>query len=76
MDRQTGVVTCAICGRTMDIAEENRNGGHYFRVAGWTKKRAQGGANAIKLAEYPQEFAHKMCVEYPPKLNREQQSLL
>lgn len=61
----------------MDLAEEERSGrSFYFRVEGWTRKRAQGGANAVRLPTYPQEFAHKMCVEYPPKLNREQQSLM
>jgi hypothetical protein len=55
-----GPPTCEICKRTIDIRNENS---YYYKVAGWTKKRAGGGTNSIRLTEALNLFAHRTCVD-------------
>lgn len=48
---------CTICHNPIQSVH-----GAYRRVTGWAPQRAQGGANAIRLAEYG-DWAHGTCIE-------------
>lgn len=52
-------VPCHFCGKLVHTDYE----GCYRLTTGWAPKRAQGGANAIRLAEPSDKWAHGRCVE-------------
>lgn len=57
------VFLCELCHKPIDSRKLAADENVYRKATGWTRRRAQGGANAIRLAVYHEEFAHKTCVE-------------
>jgi hypothetical protein len=51
--------SCSFCGESVEPGARTT----LQKVAGWEKKRSQGGANQIILRESLPEYAHNVCVE-------------
>lgn len=52
-------VTCDLCGRPVDPDASST----YRWTEGWTQRRRQGGANAVRLPEFLEAWAHATCVD-------------
>lgn len=52
------MVKCEKCGNPIPDPDN-----HYQYTTGWTKRRAQGGTNALRLKQTEERFRHRVCVE-------------
>lgn len=66
-------VMCDLCGHPIDV----KNPSTYRITMGWTKRRGQGGTNAVRLPKYGDRFAHEACVDLASKgIAPKQESML
>lgn len=57
------VFLCQYCRKPIPMEQIARDENIYRLATGWVRKRAQGGANGLRLPTYHEEFAHRTCVD-------------
>lgn len=52
---------CALCGEHIRPGYDQKNA--YRHASGWTRNRASGGTNALRLQKNSDKWAHSECVD-------------